>query len=378
MTIQHLRVEPASGDVRRARLAALLAHARKHDGVFDSAEATALGVDRFNAARLFASGHLEEMFEGVFRVAGAPDSWRSRARAAVLAGGNPCGLTHRSARHVWVIPGGARAPIAVACHRWDRTHYAGLEVHEMTGLDDTDLTEHHGLTVVVAPLALLQIAGERWTTVDDVERAVYAARRRGHVSNASVQEYLYRRARRGRPGVRKLRAAIERAAQHARPTDSEMETELLQAMRRQGLPELVLQFVLRDDDGKFIARVDAALPDWRILLEYQSDQEHLDGVDPQRDNAPRLWAQYGYWMVPVHSADLRDGGVQLAKTIRGARDALREGLRPASPPCRFRSVVALVRRSGRLRWRRSGVLALGTRGRLRRGPRAGSRATASR
>lgn len=318
---------------RRGRMQALHEFAVKHDGVFRASDAKQCGVDRFALARLVASQHVVLLYEGVFRFAGAPDSWRSRARAAVWAGGETCALTHRGARKLWGVPGGARAPIAVIGERWDRTQHADLEVHEMTGLDtEQDFTEEHGLTVVVADLAILQIAGEEWTNVEHVERAIYAARRRGHVTNASLQEYLYRRARRGRPGVCKLRDAIELSALHARPTDSEMETTLVQALRGRGIPELVFQFVLRDDDGRFIARVDAAVPDWRILLEYQSDQEHLDPADVRRDNARRLWAaQYGYWMLPVYSTDLRDGGEQLARSILGARDALLAGLaQPAS------------------------------------------------
>jgi very-short-patch-repair endonuclease len=185
------------------------------------------------------------------------------------------------------------------------------------------------LPVVVPELAVLHVAGYPWATVDHVERAIYAARRQGWLTNASLQEYLYRRARRGRPGVRKTREALARSLVHARPTASDMETKLLQVLRAHGLPEPELQFELRDAKGVVIATVDAALTKWQILLEYDSREHHSDETDEDRDNRRREWAaQYGYWLIPVRYVDLQEGGHGLARAIRGAIARL-EGRVPA-------------------------------------------------
>ena len=73
-----------------------------------------------------------------------------------------------------------------------------------------------------------------------------------------------RHARRGLKGVRALREALERWDPASRPTESEMETLLVQALRAQrpaGARRPVRR--ARRSTGRFVARVDAAYPDAR-------------------------------------------------------------------------------------------------------------------
>ncbi len=303
--------------------------ARQHEGLFRLREAELAGWDDSVRKRLIERGRIERVHDGVLRFRGAPDTWRSRALAAAWAGGDLCGVSHRSANKLYGLPGGAQRPIEIICRRWGRAHHKGLRVHEFSGLLESDLTVVARLPVVVPELAVLHIAGHRWATVDHVERAIYAARRQGWLTNSSLQEYLYRRARKGRPGVRKLREALGRSLMHARPTASETETMLLQTLRAHGLPEPELQFELRDDKGVLIATVDAALTKWQILLEYDSRQHHSDETDEDRDNRRREWAaRYGYWLIPARYLDLQEGGHSLVAAIRGAIARL-EGRVPA-------------------------------------------------
>ncbi len=297
----------------------LLASARLRCGLIRLADAERAGWTHDVRRRLIERGVIERLYDEVFRVSGAPDSWRSRALAAAWAGGELSGLSHRSAAKLYGLAGASRDPIEILCPRWERAQHAGLHVHEFTGLQPSDFTVVAGLPVVVGELAVLHVAGRRRVTIDDVERAIYAVRRKRIVTNSSLEAYLYRRARRGRPGVRKLRAALERSREHARPTESEMETLLLHTLRRHGFPEPTLQFEIRDRQGRFVARVDAALEEWDILLEYDSTLHHTDVVDTAKDDHRRAWAaEYGYWMIPVRHADLQEGGRALAAALRGA------------------------------------------------------------
>jgi hypothetical protein len=83
------------------------------------------------------------------------------------------------------------------------------------------------------------------------------------------------------------------------------------------LPELVLQYEVFDRNGLFVARTDGALPQWRITIEYQSMQEHLDefqiAADDRRRN--RILAA-GYVPLVARIGDLRAGGHELAEQIR--------------------------------------------------------------
>jgi hypothetical protein len=292
--------------------------AAAHHGIFRLTEVKLANWTRSQLQVRLHDGRLERMHDEVFRFRAAPLTWEARALGAVWSSGDLAGLSHASANHLYDLPGATQARVEILSRRWERAQQKNLRVHEFTDLEESDLTVVRNIPVVVPELALLQIAGHHWSTVDHVETALYRARRQGLVTNASVQEYLYRRARRGRPGVRRLREALAQSSAHSSPTDSDPETNLLQTLRANGFPEPTLQFVLRDPHGKFIARVDAALERWHILLEYDSREHHSDPVDQRRDERRRLWAmRYGYWMVPVRCEDLDSGGHELVAALRG-------------------------------------------------------------
>jgi len=96
-----------------------------------------------------------------------------------------------------------------------------------------------------------------------------------------------------------------------------METMLFQTMRAHDLPDPVLQFEVYDQNGSFVARTDAALPQWKITVEYQSMQEHLDEFQSAADDRRRnkiLGA--GYSPLVARVGDLRSGGHELVEEIR--------------------------------------------------------------
>jgi very-short-patch-repair endonuclease len=125
-----------------------------------------------------------------------------------------------------------------------------------------------------------------------------------------------RHARRGLKGVSALRETLERWDPESRPTDSEMETLLLQALRRSGLPEPVIQHEVVDRAGCFVARADAAYPDSYIAIEYDSKQEHSDEFQIASDARRRNRMQAaGYAVLSARHADLKAGGTELCDQI---------------------------------------------------------------
>ena len=93
------------------------------------------------------------------------------------------------------------------------------------------------------------------------------------VTIAELERTVKRLSRRGRPGGPTLRQLLEARAPDRRPTESVMETRLLQALRAHGLPEPVPQYEVWPG-GAFIGRVDLAYPEARIAIEYDSDEFH--------------------------------------------------------------------------------------------------------
>ncbi len=86
-----------------------------------------------------------------------------------------------------------------------------------------------------------------------------------------------------------------------------METRLLQALRAHGLPAPVVQHEVWQG-AAFVARVDAAYPDAKIAIEYDSDEFHSGrgATRRDRDRRHRLIAA-GWLPVDVGPADLRVG-----------------------------------------------------------------------
>ena len=77
-------------------------------------------------------------------------------------------------------------------------------------------------------------------------------------------------------GVGALRTVLECWNPESRPTESDMETLLVQVLRDRGCAELVTQFEVRGRGGELVARVDVAIPEWNVVIEYDSKQEHSD------------------------------------------------------------------------------------------------------
>jgi very-short-patch-repair endonuclease len=89
---------------------------------------------------------------------------------------------------------------------------------------------------------------------------------------------------------------------------------------RQGLPAPQHQFVVRTDDGEFVARVDLAYPQWMVVVEYDSVEHHTGTAAHIRDSTRRdAIGDVGYTVLTATVADLRDRGERLAALIRRRR-----------------------------------------------------------
>jgi len=293
----------------------LAARAAEHFGVFTYMEALEAGLSR-REVDYRARTRWERVHEGIFRMPGAVATWPSNLWAACAAATAPVAVSQVAAAGVYGLPGGRTDWVEITCRRWKRTVKAGLIVHESSRLDERDIRDYEGLRVVSPERLILELAGAR-PYVDYVEAVIQAARRKRLITYESTLDTFNRLARRGLRGVAVMRAALEVWDPASRPTDSDMETWLIQVLREHGLPEPLTQFVVRDENGAFVARTDAALPQWRITIEYDSKQEHSDEFQLAKDSRRRnAIAAAGYWPLTARGVDLRDGGQVLVGEIR--------------------------------------------------------------
>jgi len=291
----------------------LAAAAASHHAVFDHRVLDEIGFTKREREIRLAAGRWVELFNGVYRIAGAPTSWRGELAAAVLASTGRGAASHRSAAALVDLPGGDRALQELLALRWRRVQRAGLIVHETKSFSIRDLTVVDGIRCTTVERTLVDLGAVRRPRI--VERAVEAALRRQLVSEASLAAAVRRIGGRGRNGVGVLRRILDERTPGRALTESDMEFRLLQVLRAHGLPEPVVQYEIRDH-GRFIARVDAAYVEFKIAIEYDSFDWHLGASAHVRDNARRNALLSIQWKpIVVTWADLRSGGTGVCGQI---------------------------------------------------------------
>jgi very-short-patch-repair endonuclease len=284
-------------------------------GIFTIAQALDVGLTKRQVDRRVGRTWAL-VYDGVYRFAGAPATWRSGLRSAAFAAGIGAAICHRSAAALYELPGARLDVIELTCVRWTRTTHPGLVVHESRRLGVGDIKLVDGIPATRPERVILDLASLS-PRANYLELVIEAARRKRLITYESTRQVFDQHARRGLKGVRAMREALERWDPDSRPTESVMETLLRRALRDNGLPEPVVQYDVTDQAGRFIARVDAAYPSARIAVEYDSKQEHSDEFQVARDARRRNALQAtGYAVLSARHADLLAGGAELCGQIR--------------------------------------------------------------
>lgn len=259
---------------------------------------------------------MERLYEGVYRLAGAPLTWKGELLAACAAGGIHAVASHRSACALLEFPGARTDTVEITCPRWRRNQEDGPVVHESKALDPGDCRVVDNIPVTSPELTLLMLGAVCSSLT--VEMALDRALLRGLVTRRSVREVLDRRGRRGRNGVSALREAMRTRGPGEAVPESPKETQLLWLLRRLGFPPPVPQYEVRHH-GVFVGRLDAAYPEQRVGLEYQSYEHHLGKCALDHDNARRRkFKNIGWEVLEVTPEDLRNRGLHLALELQKA------------------------------------------------------------
>lgn len=243
------------------------------------ADVVAAGGGADHARRRVDAGRWRRVDRGVYLVAGAPFDWTTRQLAAVLASGPGATASHLAAARIWNVPGFGTVAPEVSIPRGRRVRRGSLRVHQSSDLDRCEVVTRDGIPVTSMERTMLDIA--RSVGHRRLLRSIEAGRRAGHLTWASLIAMLSAHARRGRPGVRKLRATILANADRDEITDTDMELLVLGLLAEAGLPTPVVKHRVLDGD-RFVAEVDLAYPGLKIALECDGSV-HLDPEVREKD-----------------------------------------------------------------------------------------------
>ncbi len=222
--------------------------------------------------RRLHAGRWERVDRSVFHLVGAPAGWHAQVLAPLLSAGGRSLASHYAAAALHGIPGFGQGTPEISIPRGTERRRGGVIVHTSSDLDRCQRVLIEGIPTTDVNRTILDIA--RRTGDRRLLRSMEWARRDGNASWSSLISTLARHARRGRPGIRRMRRVISAHADREEITDSGFELLFLSLVREVGLPEPVLHLKVLDG-GRFVAEVDFGYPHLKIAIELDG-RHHLD------------------------------------------------------------------------------------------------------
>lgn len=297
--------------------------ARRQHGLFSRAQLVVVGVNRGEREHRLNTGRWELVADGVYRVNGAPLTWRGELLSACWAGGMRALASHRSAAALWGLPGGRKDYAEITAPRWRRTRTLGLVVHETKLLTAADADVVDAVPVTTVERTIFDLC--RPNTFSGIDAMLDNALRRDLTTMDALATACERLATKGRPGGKRFRTALDaRISEDAIP-ESPPERLLALALVAQGLPQPTFQHEVRDANGRFVARVDLAYPDVRLAIEYDSYQEHTGKLALVRDSSRRnRLTAVGWTTLTATHADVQNQAFVLGRQVRSLRRRLRQ------------------------------------------------------
>jgi len=255
---------------------------------FTRRQATELNFSRYQIRAAKRQGWLQEPFPGVLCVAGSAPTWPERMYLATLAGGGDAIASHRSAARLHGLDGFVDSDVVELsvnrAQRW--RHGPPVIAHHVTPLEACDMVVIDGIPCA----SLARTLADLGAVVDrrQVRRALTDARRK-NVSLGWLHDTVDRLHRPGPSGTGVLVRELSSIPTEGRVSDTWFEELIAEIVSDPALPPIERQFVLRRDDGCFVARIDIAMPSVRLGLEAHSRQFHFgpdaEPLDEQRDLA---------------------------------------------------------------------------------------------
>ena len=269
----------------------LVQHALANHGVISRHEALALGMRKTTLDRKLAEGSLVKVATSVYALPGVFESEAAALGAATHSLGAV--VSHQAAARLHgVVAPGPRLVVSVP-HR--RTHlFPDVVVHQLTDIRAVDVFRVDGLPTTAPARTVIDLAAVLSFT--RLGRVIdrFAAKR--IVSFAEMSDTLDQLARKGKPGVVRLRRALEPRLGSAGVSESDLETLLLEVIRLASLPEPDLQFRppwLKHVNG----RVDVSYPENNLVIEGDSREWHGDEFTFQADRERDNLAQLAGWRI---------------------------------------------------------------------------------
>jgi len=295
--------------------------ASRQAGVVSRQQLLALGFTREGVRWLRKSGLLlRHAHRGIYRVRSAGVTRETQLWAALLWAGDGAVLSHVTAAWLWKLEGVGRRPPQVidvlvpmtcrlaanktVCARRTRVLTYGRDFAQLNGLPCTSPTRTLvDLAAVLGPAEL--------------EHAFDSLVRRGEEHRIKLFETIERVGRKGRKGIDALITIASRDELGA--TQSWLEDEVRQVLRRNGIKVPMPQLVIDDASGNFIGRFDFVWPEVGLVLFVDSWDHHSSRAAFEHDRRQQARLQGAGWRtLPITYRRLKSEEAQFIAELKSA------------------------------------------------------------
>jgi very-short-patch-repair endonuclease len=241
---------------------------------------------------LLDRGELMVATPGVYRLGGAPGSWKQDLFLAHLAAGSDSVISHRSAGVEWGLDAVQSTIVEVSSPR--KLRNVPFQPHRTLSLTSEDVSTRGSLPITTPTRTLLDLSSV--LSVLSLEQAYESALRKGLTHPEQLEQRFERWARSGRTGVRKWRELLSARSLGEKPTESYLETLLVQAVRRGQLSPPVRQHSI-EKGHRHVRRFDFAYPAQKLAIEADSAAWHLGRQGWRKDLAIQNEAASLGWLI---------------------------------------------------------------------------------
>lgn len=291
--------------------------AAEQDGLFTTSQAASLGISPTMLATRSRHGQIVRIEPRIYRIAGAPVTWRQRVRAAAWTSEGLA--SHRTAAAAWQLEGFRPGVVEVLTERWRRRPNASFRLHETRLLDPEDRAAIDGIAVTSVARTLCDLPFVVPASL--VEPAMDDALARKLTTPESIWRCVERLDHPRRPWIAVTRRLVSARLGHDGAMPNAFEQRLYGLLAAAGIPLPEPQVEILLPDGTTV-RVDWAYMDCKVLLECDSALWHGSWVRRKRDlRRDRKLTALGYRVLRVSWEDVTDRGHEVVDDVLGARRA---------------------------------------------------------
>jgi hypothetical protein len=289
-------------------------------GAFTGAQARKRGLSLSQIKYRVRTKRWSRMALDVFVLAGTRDTWQRRAMIACLSGPAGTVVSHLTAAALYGLVKPPEEPQVTIPRDASGKRIAGARIRR-ADLRTADKAVKDRIPCTTAVQTVIDCAEvlDQEALCDVVDSAL--CRTLMQPSRLiKAAEAAWRSARKARrAGLGRLLVALE-VWRSGAPPGSPPEAKLQRRLKEWGFPPAQRQVEVYGKDGRFLAKADLGIVEWKVLLEYDSDEHHGPRfwiADDER--LDRVEEETGWRMVPVDRFDLRPSNNNLRDRLERLR-----------------------------------------------------------